>query len=98
MELTGQSKETLAAHQGLLRKFEARASARDMVVPVKDEAVRRSLRALREPVCLFGEDRGDRRARLREEMLKCMARDGELPEALRAVVDEGEGGDRKSVV
>lgn len=52
--------------QALLEEFERRRKARQINVSTDDTEVRRSLRQLGEPVCLFGEGPAERRARLRD--------------------------------
>lgn len=63
--------------QQLLEEFERRRKARQINVSTDDNEVRRSLRQLGEPVCLFGEGPAERRARLRDLLslyvyLKCI--------------------------
>ena len=52
-------------HESLLADFERRQKARKMAVSTDDKEVKATLRALGEPITLFGEDPADRRARLR---------------------------------
>jgi len=52
-------------HQSLLDDFEKRKRARKMAVSTDDKEVKATLRALGEPITLFGEDPADRRSRLR---------------------------------
>lgn len=52
--------------QALLEEFERRKRARQINVSTDDEEVKRNLRQLGEPVCLFGEGPADRRSRLRD--------------------------------
>lgn len=59
--------ETLAEdRQALLEQFERRKKARQVNVSTDDTEVKRNLRQLGEPVCLFGEGPAERRIRLRE--------------------------------
>lgn len=52
--------------QALLEEFERRKKARQINVSTDDSEVKKNLRHLGEPVCLFGEGPADRRNRLRE--------------------------------
>jgi len=52
-------------HESILADFERRQKARKMAVSTDDKEVKATLRALGEPITLFGEDPADRRARLR---------------------------------
>ncbi|KPJ04716.1 U4/U6 small nuclear ribonucleoprotein Prp4 [Papilio xuthus] len=52
--------------KALLEEFERRRKARQLNVSTDDDEVRRSLRQLGEPVCLFGEGPAERRVRLRD--------------------------------
>lgn len=56
------SKDRLA----LLEEFERRKKARQINVSTDDSEVKKNLRQLGEPICLFGEGPADRRNRLRE--------------------------------
>jgi len=50
----------------LLEEFERKKKARQINVSTDDAEIKRSLRQLNEPICLFGEGPGERRIRLRE--------------------------------
>ncbi|XP_014214945.1 U4/U6 small nuclear ribonucleoprotein Prp4 [Copidosoma floridanum] len=52
--------------QALLEEFERRKKARQINVSTDDSEVKKNLRHLEEPICLFGEGPADRRNRLRE--------------------------------
>ncbi|KAK9878963.1 hypothetical protein WA026_003782 [Henosepilachna vigintioctopunctata] len=52
--------------QALLEEFERRKKARSINVSTDDAEVKRNLRQLSEPICLFGEGPAERRSRLRE--------------------------------
>ena len=52
--------------QALLEEFERRKKARQINVSTDDSEVKKNLRQLGEPICMFGEGPADRRARLRE--------------------------------
>ena len=57
--------------QALLEEFERRKRARQINVSTDDEEVKRNLRQLEEPICLFGEGPADRRSRLRDLLARC---------------------------
>lgn len=50
----------------LLEEFERRKKARQINVSTDDAEVKRNLRQLNEPICLFGEGPAERRNRLRK--------------------------------
>jgi len=50
----------------LLEEFEKRKLKRQINVSTDDEEVKRNLRQLGEPICIFGEGPAERRIRLRE--------------------------------
>lgn len=52
--------------QALLEEFERKKKARQINVSTDDSEVKKRLRQLNEPICLFGEGPADRRIRLRE--------------------------------
>lgn len=60
--------------QALLEEFERRKKARSINVSTDDAEVKRNLRQLSEPICLFGEGPAERRARLRD-ILSCIGED-----------------------
>ncbi|KAJ1961252.1 hypothetical protein GGI12_003346 [Dipsacomyces acuminosporus] len=60
--LTG---EALENRRKAMMEFERKRIARAIAVPTDDAKVKEALRANGHPICLFGEDAADRRARLR---------------------------------
>lgn len=54
----------------LLEEFERRKRARQIHVSTDDDQVKKNLRQLGEPICLFGEGPADRRSRLRDLLSK----------------------------
>jgi U4/U6 small nuclear ribonucleoprotein PRP4 len=50
----------------LLEEFERRKLKRQINVSTDDEEVKKNLRQLGEPICIFGEGPAERRIRLRE--------------------------------
>lgn len=65
-ELTEASRRQQEEQEKLLRDFELRRRIRSTVVPTDDGKVRAMLRALGEPITLFGEREMERRERLRK--------------------------------
>uniref|UniRef100_A0A915J9B0 Pre-mRNA processing factor 4 (PRP4)-like domain-containing protein n=1 Tax=Romanomermis culicivorax TaxID=13658 RepID=A0A915J9B0_ROMCU len=51
--------------ESVLAEFERRKRARQMTLPTDDGEIKLMLRQLDQPICLFGEDKPDRRERLR---------------------------------
>ncbi|KAJ2389475.1 hypothetical protein GGI23_005828, partial [Coemansia sp. RSA 2559] len=76
----GLDDEALETRRRAMDEFARRRLARSIAVPTDDARVRMELRNLGHPVCLFGEDAGDRRDRLRYVMSK-LAMDREKTEA-----------------
>lgn len=54
----------------LLEEFERRRKARQINVSTDDVEVKKNLRHLNEPICLFGEGPAERRRRLKELLAK----------------------------
>ena len=52
--------------QALLEEFERRKKASQINVSTDDSEVKKNLRLLGEPICLFGEGPAERRIRLRD--------------------------------
>ncbi|KAI9236645.1 MAG: U4/U6 snRNP-specific spliceosomal protein [Podila humilis] len=90
-ELTDNSKRARDQQMEILEMFERKKRARTLAVPTEDRKVREKLREMGEPVCLFGEDNMDRRARLRELMAKEAGTDG--GDEKMASADEESGSD-----
>ena len=70
MELTQDSEQERRKHELMLVELEAKKRAFQIDVPVLPEDVRQSLRTLRQPVRLFGENLADVRDRLRMELAR----------------------------
>ncbi|KAJ2795335.1 hypothetical protein H4R21_005151, partial [Coemansia helicoidea] len=71
------SEEALEARRRAMAEFERKRVARSIAVPTNDAQVKEMLRKHGHPICLFGEDAGDRRSRLRYLLSKQAA--GETP-------------------
>ncbi|KAJ2742968.1 hypothetical protein GGI20_004101 [Coemansia sp. BCRC 34301] len=57
--------EALERRRRAMAEFERKKLARTIAAPTDDKLVKAQLRKLNHPICLFGEDAGDRRNRLR---------------------------------
>jgi len=55
--------------------------ARSIPIPANDEDVKKKLREMGQPICLFGENAVDRRERLKKEVLEIVMKEGKIPEA-----------------
>lgn len=86
-ELSAESKKQKELQDQKYQELLLKRRARALAVPTNDNAVRSKLRALEEPVTLFGEREMERRDRLRQIMAK-MDANGEL-EKLMKEVQEG---------
>ncbi|KAI9503798.1 hypothetical protein GGI25_003821 [Coemansia spiralis] len=62
--------EALEKRRQAMEEFERKKLARAIAVPTDDRQVKMELRGLGHPICLFGEDAGDRRNRLRYALSK----------------------------
>eukprot|EP00009_Paramoeba_aestuarina_P012260 CAMPEP_0201528098 /NCGR_PEP_ID=MMETSP0161_2-20130828/37306_1 /ASSEMBLY_ACC=CAM_ASM_000251 /TAXON_ID=180227 /ORGANISM="Neoparamoeba aestuarina, Strain SoJaBio B1-5/56/2" /LENGTH=515 /DNA_ID=CAMNT_0047929239 /DNA_START=29 /DNA_END=1576 /DNA_ORIENTATION=- len=62
--------------QRILEHLDQEKRARSLAVPTKDALVKARLRELGEPICLFGENAGDRRQRLRMVMVQLGVTEG----------------------
>ena len=90
-ELSAASAATRERQEELLREFEQRRRQRSVAVTTDDSQVRKQLRALGEPITLFGEGPGDRRDRLRKKLAELDAQDGgelALPEEALVVEEQ----------
>ncbi|KAJ2800897.1 hypothetical protein H4S07_005065, partial [Coemansia furcata] len=57
--------EALEKRRQAMAEFERKKLARTIATPTDDKLVKEHLRKHEQPICLFGEDAGDRRNRLR---------------------------------
>ena len=73
------SEQTRERQEELLRQLENKRRQRAVAVTTDDKEVRKQLRALGEPITLFGEGPGDRRDRLRQHLADLDAADGARP-------------------
>ncbi|CAI7784083.1 unnamed protein product [Closterium sp. NIES-54] len=94
-ELSETGKRAKERQEQMLKELEMKRRARALAVPTSDTAVRLRLRAIGEPITLFGEREMERRDRLRSFManLDAEGRLDELYEAIeRQMRESGEGG------
>lgn len=62
------------------RAHDLERRARSLPIPTTDREVRVRLREMGEPICLFGEEAGDRRERLRKRVVEYyIQNDGQAP-------------------
>ncbi|GJP38182.1 hypothetical protein CLOM_g22637 [Closterium sp. NIES-68] len=94
-ELSETGKRAKERQEQMLKELEMKRRARALAVPTSDTAVRLRLRAIGEPITLFGEREMERRDRLRSIMAKLDA-EGRLDELYDAIErqmrESGEGG------
>ncbi|KAJ1730151.1 hypothetical protein LPJ61_003170 [Coemansia biformis] len=64
------TEEALETRRRAMAEFERKRVARSIAVPTNDAQVKETLRKHGHPICLFGEDAGDRRSRLRYVLSK----------------------------
>jgi len=97
VELAGADAETMEMpvdeeerkrQEKVLQEFEMRRKLQALVVPTNDQEVRQRLRALKEPMTLFGEMQMERRDRLRKLLLKALEDGGDLGDAMQGDDDE----------
>ena len=68
LELDDRTLQRQVEHAEVLNKIHLRNVANNIAVPTDDVIVKQRLRELGEPICYFGEDKGDRRDRLKNLM------------------------------
>ena len=69
-----------AEHTNLLAHFDEQKRKRELALPTTDKGVKQKLRAMGEPICMFGEEARDRRERLRDLMVQMEQSGQDLPE------------------
>ncbi|KAJ2720814.1 hypothetical protein GGI07_004380 [Coemansia sp. Benny D115] len=75
---------TIESRRRAMAEFDRKRLARQIAVPTDDNQVRLDLRKLGHPVCLFGEDAGDRRDRLRYHLsVMAMEKQGDKRDAMQ---------------
>ena len=84
--------ESFRRQQAAREAFELRRRAKALVIPTNDSAVRERLRALGEPITLFGEREAERRERLRDLLARAGSTDEGVPfDADAHDVEDGDG-------
>lgn len=79
MQLSAHNAEAVAQHDKLQRAHDLQKKAKTLPIPTNDRDVKLKLRELGQPICLFGEDAGMRRERLREKVIEYTVEHGEVP-------------------
>ena len=69
---------------------EIQRKAKNIPIPTNDKEVKLRLREMMQPICLFGEDAGDRRERLRNVIVKYYIEEGKAPVFFQKFVDESQ--------
>jgi U4/U6 small nuclear ribonucleoprotein PRP4 len=69
-----------------MRAHDLQKRARNLPVPTNDKEVKLRLRELGHPICLFGEDPGDRRERLRAMITEYYVEKGEAPAFCQRII------------
>lgn len=64
--------------------------AKNLPIPTNDKEVKLRLREMQQPICLFGENAGDRRERLRNIIVKYYIEEGKAPIFYQKFVDEAQ--------
>ena len=62
-----------------MRVYDIQKKAKNLPIPTNDKEVKMRLREMEQPICLFGEDAGDRRERLRNTITKYYIENGKPP-------------------
>jgi U4/U6 small nuclear ribonucleoprotein PRP4 len=86
LTLSSSNAETIAQHEKLMRAHELQKKARNLPVPTNDKEVKLRLRELGHPICLFGEDAGYRRERLRAKITEYYIEKGEAPAFCQRII------------
>ncbi|KAJ5068676.1 u4/u6 small nuclear ribonucleoprotein prp4 [Anaeramoeba ignava] len=68
--------------EALLAQFEMQKKARTLALPTEDKDVKKQLRKLKHPICLFGENAENRRDRLRDVLMSLINSGAEIPELI----------------
>lgn len=79
LALSAGNAEAVAQQQKLQRAYDIERKARSLPIPTSDREVKQRLREMGHPICLFGEDPGDRRERLRARVVDYCIEKGEPP-------------------
>lgn len=62
-----------------MRAHDIQRKAKNMPIPTNDKEVKLRLREMGQPICLFGEEPGDRRERLRGIIVQYYIDEGKAP-------------------
>ncbi len=69
VDLSSTNMETIGKAQQIQKSYNLKKKAKEFPVSTNDSDVKSCLRQLGQPICLFGEDAGFRRERLKLEIL-----------------------------
>lgn len=75
-----------------MRAHEIQRKAKNLPIPTNDKEVKMRLRELGHPICLFGENAGDRRERLREKVIEYYIEKNEPPVFLQKITTSADSG------
>jgi len=84
VELSVTNAESITKAKQIEKAYSLKKKAKAFAVSTNDNDVKMCLRQLGQPICLFGEDPGFRRERLKEQILEFFLREERAPE-FRAV-------------
>jgi U4/U6 small nuclear ribonucleoprotein PRP4 len=84
------SSEETKLKQESAEQFRRQKLARSVPIPTSDSEVKKKLRELGRPICLFGEKALDRRERLKKEVYEIVISLGEIPEILTKLTSKSE--------
>lgn len=80
VDLSSTNMETIGKAQQIQKSYNLKKKAKEFPVSTNDSDVKSCLRQLGQPICLFGEDAGFRRERLKLEILQFFLREERAPE------------------
>ncbi len=83
LELDDKTIQQQLDHANALRKIELKNVANNIAVPTDDLAVKEKLKEFGEPICYYGEDKGDRRDRLKNLMAAQIMENGSNAREIR---------------
>ena len=72
--------EAINRQQSIQKSYSLKKKAKAFPISTNENDVKNCLRQLGKPICLFGEDSGFRRERLKEEILAFFLREEKAPE------------------
>eukprot|EP00347_Sterkiella_histriomuscorum_P001058 403373495 len=91
LTLSDSNAEAIRNHENLMKAYELQRKSKNLPIPTNDKEVKLRLREMEQPICLFGEDPGDRRERLRNVITKYYLENGRPPTFFQKFVDDQGG-------